>query len=263
MDRHHMQVIQQFQLELSEARESAGKYKDNQQVNPANSMDSSSYNANQINVKDDIKSNALLGFTSDASVDGTTAYISTPNTSSKLRNAALTSPKVDFWQEPVSSTDCKLWVEPTLEDFDMIRGVWFIGGVPLRIFKWTPYFSYTAESSVVPVWIRFPDLPIHMFSKVTLFSAASIIGKPIKIDEATADCSRLSVARVCVEIDLLKPKIEDFWIGIGEEKRLQRVEFEKHPSFCVQCLHLGHSVEECYASGSNAKSAGWGPALGP
>ncbi|KAG6538374.1 hypothetical protein ZIOFF_003490 [Zingiber officinale] len=137
-----------------------------------------------------------------------------------------------------------------------IRGVWFIGGVPLRIFKWTPYFSYTAESSVVPVWICFPDLPIHMFSKAMLFSAASIIGKPIKIDEATADCSRLSVARVCVEIDLLKPKIEDFWIGIGEEKRLQRVEFEKHPSYCVQCLHLGHSVEECYASGNNGKSAG-------
>ncbi|XP_042427228.1 uncharacterized protein LOC122014840 isoform X6 [Zingiber officinale] len=83
MDRHHMQVIQQLQLELSEARESAGKYKDNQQVNPANSMDSSSYNANQINVKDDIKSNALLGFISDASVDGTTAYISTSNSSSK------------------------------------------------------------------------------------------------------------------------------------------------------------------------------------
>ncbi|XP_042473513.1 uncharacterized protein LOC122055898 [Zingiber officinale] len=144
-----------------------------------------------------------------------------------------------------------------------IRGVWFIGGVPLRIFKWTPYFSYTAESSVVPVWIRFLDLPIHMFSKATLFFAASIIGKPIKIDEATADCSRLSVARVCVEIDLLKPKIEDFWIGIGEEKRLQRVEFEKHPSYCVQCLHLAHSVEECYANGNNGKSAGWGPALGP
>ncbi|KAG6534067.1 hypothetical protein ZIOFF_007948 [Zingiber officinale] len=142
-----------------------------------------------------------------------------------------------------------------------IKGVRFIGGVPLRIFKCTPYFSYTVGSSVVPVWIHFPDLPLHMFSKAMLFSGASIIGKPIKIDEATADCLRLSVARVCVEIDLLKPKIEDFWIGIGEEKRLQRVEFEKHPSNCVQCLHLGHSVEECYASGNNGKSAGWGPAL--
>lgn len=80
-----MQVIQQLQLELSEARESAGKYKDNPEVNPANSMDSSSYNANQINVKDDIKSNALLGFTSNASADGTTLYVSTSNPSSKVR----------------------------------------------------------------------------------------------------------------------------------------------------------------------------------
>ncbi|XP_074569904.1 uncharacterized protein LOC141826549 isoform X2 [Curcuma longa] len=87
MDRHHIQVIQQLQLELSEARESAGKYKDNPQVNPANSMDSSSYNANLINVKDGIKSNALLGFTSNASVDGTTVYISASNTSSKSEPA--------------------------------------------------------------------------------------------------------------------------------------------------------------------------------
>ncbi|KAG6516738.1 hypothetical protein ZIOFF_027212 [Zingiber officinale] len=94
------------------------------------------------------------------------------------------------------------------------RGVWFIGGVPLRAFKWSPHFSYSVESFVVPVWVQLPDLPIQMFNKESLFSATSIIRKPIKIDEATADCSRLSVAWVCVEIDLLKPKVEDFWIGI-------------------------------------------------
>ncbi|XP_042430568.1 uncharacterized protein LOC122017127 [Zingiber officinale] len=63
-------------------------------------------------------------------------------------------------------------------------------------------------------------------------------------------CStRLYMARVCVEIDLLKHKIEEFWIDIGEEKRLQKVIFEKHPNYCVDCLHLGHSADDCYANG--------------
>ncbi|KAG6512940.1 hypothetical protein ZIOFF_031079 [Zingiber officinale] len=101
------------------------------------------------------------------------------------------------------------------------RGVWFIG-VPLRAFKWSPHFSSSVESFVVLVWVQLPDLPIQMLNKASLFSATSIIKKPIKIDEATADCSRLFVARVCVEIDLLKTKVKDFWIGIGEEKWLQK-----------------------------------------
>ncbi|KAG6487051.1 hypothetical protein ZIOFF_055633 [Zingiber officinale] len=70
---------------------------------------------------------------------------------------------------------------------------------------------------------------------------------------ATADGTRLYMARVCVEIDLLKPKVEDFWIGIGEEKRLQKVVFEKHPTYCIDCLHLGHSVDDCYTNDKKPK----------
>ncbi|XP_074573486.1 uncharacterized protein LOC141829911 [Curcuma longa] len=143
----------------------------------------------------------------------------------------------------------------TSEDMAIIwtRRIWYIGGVPLRIFKWTPNFSYTSESSVVPMWIQLPDLPIHMFNKRGLFLAAKIVGNPIKLDEATADCSRLTMARVCVEIDLLKPKVEEFWIGIGEEKILQKVIYERVPNYCMKCLHLGHSEEECYANGNRPK----------
>ncbi|KAG6528036.1 hypothetical protein ZIOFF_010174 [Zingiber officinale] len=55
-----------------------------------------------------------------------------------------------------------------------------------------------------------------------LFAAAKIVGMTLKVDEATVYVSRLTMARVCVEIDLLKPKIEDFWIGIREVRRLQK-----------------------------------------
>ncbi|KAG6467550.1 hypothetical protein ZIOFF_074641 [Zingiber officinale] len=133
------------------------------------------------------------------------------------------------------------------------RGVWRIGGSILRIFKWTPHFSYDAESSVVPVWVQFPDLPVHMFNKNCVFSMARIVGCPIKIDEATADGSRLFMARACVEIDLLKPRVEQFLIGIGDEHRLQRVVYERTPEYCQYCRHLGHAEADCYVAGNKPR----------
>ncbi|XP_042426039.1 uncharacterized protein LOC122013892 [Zingiber officinale] len=61
------------------------------------------------------------------------------------------------------------------------------------------------------------------------------------------------MAKICVEIDLLKPKVEEFWIGIRAEKQLQRVVFEKFLKYCVDCLHLGHSADERYANGNKPK----------
>ncbi|KAG6491482.1 hypothetical protein ZIOFF_052833 [Zingiber officinale] len=133
------------------------------------------------------------------------------------------------------------------------RGVWRIGGSILRIFKWTPHFSYEAESSLVPVWVQFPDLPVHMFNKNCVFSMARIVGSPIKIDEATADGSRLFMARACVEIDLLKPRVEQFLIGIGDEHRLQRVVYERTPEYCQYCRHLGHAEADCYVAGNKPR----------
>lgn len=80
-----MQAIQQLQLELAEAKGNNGKHKDGPQVARENSMDSSNSNANQINVKDGGKSNGQLGFSSNGSVDGTSAYVSASNPSSKVR----------------------------------------------------------------------------------------------------------------------------------------------------------------------------------
>ncbi|KAG6504103.1 hypothetical protein ZIOFF_036432 [Zingiber officinale] len=99
---------------------------------------------------------------------------------------------------------------------------------------------------VSEIWL--PDLPIHMFYKKGLFAPVNIVGRPLKVDESTTDGSRLTMARVCVEIDLVKPEIEDFWIGIGDDRRLEKVIYERQPKYCLHCQHLGNSVEECYDS---------------
>ncbi|KAL2236244.1 UNVERIFIED_CONTAM: hypothetical protein Sindi_0816100 [Sesamum indicum] len=95
-----------------------------------------------------------------------------------------------------------------------LRRIWYIQGYPMRIFKWTPTFTPSKESSIVPVWVSFPELPTHLFRKEVLFTVASMIGNPLQIDDATLNQSKLSKARACIELDLLKPRLEDFQIQI-------------------------------------------------
>jgi len=67
----------------------------------------------------------------------------------------------------------------------------------------TRYFYFSSEEmSRVPVWVRFPNLPICCWSPSCLSKIASVLGKPIQSDHMTFTLSCMSYARVLVEIDL-------------------------------------------------------------
>ncbi|KAL0304186.1 UNVERIFIED_CONTAM: hypothetical protein Sradi_6286700 [Sesamum radiatum] len=87
-----------------------------------------------------------------------------------------------------------------------LKQILFIEGFPMRLFKWTPDFNPKIESPIAPVWIRLPELPVHLSQKKSLFGIASLVGLPLKLDEATANGFRPSMARICVELDLLKTR---------------------------------------------------------
>ena len=76
----------------------------------------------------------------------------------------------------------------------------------MRVFKWSLAFHVDREPSVVPVWFQLPKLPLHLFHKEALFQVAEVVGVPLLVDVVTMAVSRPSVAKVCVEVDLLKPR---------------------------------------------------------
>ncbi|EOY13938.1 Uncharacterized protein TCM_032793 [Theobroma cacao] len=69
---------------------------------------------------------------------------------------------------------------------------------------------------IIPIWISFPNRKTHLYEKLTLLLIAKTIGKPLFIDEATANGSRLSVARVCMEYDCKKDPINQVWIMVKD-----------------------------------------------
>ncbi|KAK6125699.1 hypothetical protein DH2020_040565 [Rehmannia glutinosa] len=118
-----------------------------------------------------------------------------------------------------------------------------LGDCPMRVFKWTPSFNSRTEAPLAPVWIRLPGLPIHFFDHDALFAIGRIIGTPLQVDSLTATRSRLSMARVCVELDLLKEKVEEIILEFDDTSHAQKIIYERIPDYCTHCEHIGHSIE--------------------
>lgn len=83
------------------------------------------------------------------------------------------------------------------EDYSQIwiRQTWYVNGRSLQIFKWITDFRCSEEFLIVPVWVSFPYLPFHFINcKPALFSIASAIGKPLRVENATTSVNRPSVS---------------------------------------------------------------------
>ncbi|KAL0368128.1 UNVERIFIED_CONTAM: hypothetical protein Scaly_1031700 [Sesamum calycinum] len=77
-----------------------------------------------------------------------------------------------------------------------LRRIWTIQGFPMHIFKWDPTFNPSQESSVVPLWVEFPELPVHLFQKDALFAVANMVGTPLQLDDYTVNQATLTCAKV-------------------------------------------------------------------
>lgn len=93
-----------------------------------------------------------------------------------------------------------------------LREVWFFDCFPMRIFRSRPDLRLDVESSIIPRWISLPNLPLFLFNKQGLFYIGSLLGKSLTLDVAIADLFRPSVARICVEIDVLKRLPVRIWL---------------------------------------------------
>jgi hypothetical protein len=80
-------------------------------------------------------------------------------------------------------------------------GLYFMGERGMYLKKWTLDFSPKNDiPSTVPVWVRFPFLPLHCANDETLKNIGNLLGKfidRVEPREGIQDCARLFV-----EVDL-------------------------------------------------------------
>lgn len=107
-----------------------------------------------------------------------------------------------------------------------------IGDNYLHVQRWRPNFRVDKEEiNSLPVWVRFPVLPVEYYTVRWLKQAGNNIGRTIKVDLATLIASRGKFARVCVEVDFDKLLIAGYKMR-GEFYRLQ---YEGLHDLCCGC----------------------------
>ncbi|KAL3509993.1 hypothetical protein ACH5RR_029394 [Cinchona calisaya] len=90
---------------------------------------------------------------------------------------------------------------------------------------WSPDLDLAQEDfSTIPVWIKLPNLKLYYYFAITLSKLASYAGKPLYTDKLIVEQSRLSFARVCIEICNLPDKIP--FVNEKGESVFQSVTYE-------------------------------------
>ncbi|VFQ98543.1 unnamed protein product [Cuscuta campestris] len=121
----------------------------------------------------------------------------------------------------------------------------FVGSAHLHVCKWSKNLNMSFDNPVVPIWVTFKNLPLHFMSFQSLFTLASTIGRPIQLDEKTANLDRGAEARVLIERDLSLPFPNSVHLRIGDKDLIIPCQRESYPDYCTFCKKLGHNCKGC------------------
>lgn len=150
----------------------------------------------------------------------------------------------------------------------MDMGKWYLDGSRLLVLKrWEPGMPTNWDFfERIPTWACFPDIDPMMCNNLMLSKLGSTVGIPQCMDEITATCSRLSYARILIEVNPVEAQIREVEVTTYDNKIYkQKVNFEWLPWTCSGCNSFGHSIERCpqmIQSRKTVKRWEWRPKMG-
>ncbi|XP_059277898.1 uncharacterized protein LOC132032129 [Lycium ferocissimum] len=142
-----------------------------------------------------------------------------------------------------------------LKNEDDLKTVWFrrvmeIDGQQMWLQKWSSDFKPKEDLPVALAWVLLPQLPFHLHTWHYIKHLMKSIGTPLALDSATSSCTRPSMAKIKVEVNLMKTLPEQVWIGLEDSNAplrgfYQKLEYEGVPKYCRHCRKISHYMMEC------------------
>ncbi|CAL1377982.1 unnamed protein product [Linum trigynum] len=128
---------------------------------------------------------------------------------------------------------------------------WCIANATFVMRKWQPNLQLSSlareRSSAIPVWVRLVGVPVEYMNAKGLSYIASVLGKPLYMDRATASRSQLAFAKVCVEMRLSEKGVSTIVValGVGDDEKdgggngvvvvVVRVIYQWRHCMCISC----------------------------
>lgn len=108
--------------------------------------------------------------------------------------------------------------------------------------SWIQEFNFKEDIlTTIPLCIKLPNLSLNYWNARVLTKIGSRLGLPLYADECTTQASRISFARILVEMDITKELPKSITIHGAKGKVFeQQVVYEWKPMFCQKCLQVGH-----------------------
>ena len=151
----------------------------------------------------------------------------------------------------ISTTDNGLYIfrfrDLAARDWVLENGPWYFAGRPIILRIWKPGMEMlNVQITSVPIWVKFFNIPLEYWTVTSLGYIASVVGIPMHLDNLTENHSRLSFARICIEVDVncTFPKSALLDLGNGKYSTI-RIEYPWVPQNCAHCKIFGHSQVKC------------------
>ncbi|XP_020696497.2 uncharacterized protein LOC110109654 [Dendrobium catenatum] len=134
------------------------------------------------------------------------------------------------------------------EDYDMAwtGGPWFFFGKPFILQKWTPEFVPVREEfPSIPLWIKIKNFPLSCWTPEGISKIASCVGIPLAVDALTAAKTRLTFARVCVQVCSNSPLPDEIYYTVDGKVFPLSVLYDWKPTHCSFCNSIMHASIAC------------------
>ena len=137
--------------------------------------------------------------------------------------------------------------DPEARDWVMNAGPWHLAGRPFILRAWKPGMDMlNIQLSFIPIWVRFYNIPLEYWTSTCLGHTASTVGIPLHLDPLTENQTKLSFARICVEVgvDCEFPTSVLLDRGNGNYSTI-KIEYPLAPQCCTECKLFGHNMVNC------------------
>ena len=151
----------------------------------------------------------------------------------------------------ITTTDNGLYIfkfrDHAARDWVMESGPWYIAGRPLILRVWKPGMEMlNVHLTSLPIWVKFYNIPLEYWTNTSLGYIASSVGKPLHLDSFTENHTRLSFARICIEIDMNCEFPKSILLDLGNGNfTTVRIEYPWVPQRRTNCRIFGHNSTKC------------------
>ena len=104
---------------------------------------------------------------------------------------------------------------------------------------------------VLPIWVRFPALPLHFWDMYHFKRIGDILGNEAEL--SFVETKVMKVARILVNINLREGLAESINLDWGPVIIPQILDYENVPFRCSRCHVYGHPASACSLPGRTPK----------